>query len=62
VLGAESQRLRPGVLPVNSTHVFPESTEFFSCLDVNNMNGNPWGCHVVATLGFAVTARILISL
>lgn len=37
------------------------STDFLSCIDTNNTDmGNAWGCHVVLTLGFLLTAGMAI--
>jgi len=37
------------------------STEFFACIDTNDIAvGNPWGCHIVLTLGFIVVASMAI--
>jgi len=39
----------------------PGSTNFFSCVDTNDLtSGNPWGCHVVLTLGYVVTMAMAI--
>jgi len=37
------------------------SSDFFSCVDVSDVSqGNAWGCHVVLTLGFVMTAAMAI--
>lgn len=37
------------------------STDFFSCIDTSNLdNGNAWGCHVILTFGFVITAAMAI--
>merc|ERR1712072_53826 len=38
------------------------STDFFSCVDTQNtdVHGHPWGCHVVLSLGFVLTAAMAI--
>jgi hypothetical protein len=37
------------------------STDFFSCIDTNNVGtGNPWGCHVVLSLGYVLVAGMAI--
>ena len=37
------------------------STDFLSCIDTNDTDmGNAWGCHVVLTLGFLLTAGMAI--
>lgn len=37
------------------------STRWFSCVDINDLsNGNAWGCHLVLTAGFALSAVIAI--
>eukprot|EP01052_Picozoa_sp_SAG31_P063627 SAG31_NODE_22546_length_523_cov_0.853774_1_plen_121_part_10 len=48
----------------NSTgQVLPESTAFWSCINTGNLGeGNPWGCHVVITLGFIVTFLITVPM
>ena len=41
----------------------PGSADFFSCVDTSHLTqggGNGWGCHVVITLGFVVTAAMAI--
>jgi len=37
------------------------STDVFSCFDTSDVsNGNAWGCHVILSLGFIVTAAMAI--
>jgi len=47
---------------VNGTDFFlTGSTDFFSCIDTSDVsNGNAWGCHVVLTFGFILTAAMAI--
>jgi len=43
------------------THLVAGSTDIFSCVNTNDLaTGNAWGCHVVLTLGFVVTASLAI--
>eukprot|EP00039_Didymoeca_costata_P013080 m.193963 g.193963 ORF g.193963 m.193963 type:complete len:557 (+) comp15670_c0_seq5:103-1773(+) len=40
-----------------------QSTEFWSCIDVNSVSdGDAWGCHVVMTMGFITTLLITIPM
>lgn len=50
------------ILDVNGTAVpVPGSTRFFTCINTNNMtNGNAWGCHLVMSLGFVVSAGLTL--
>lgn len=42
-------------------HPVAGSTDFFSCIDTVDLdNGHPWGCHVVLSLGFVLTAAMAI--
>jgi len=46
-----------------SDDTFPESVHFFSCINSNDVsNGNPWGCHVVISLGFVVALLITVPM
>jgi len=37
------------------------SNNFFSCIDTTDIgNGNAWGCHIVCSLGFIITAAMAI--
>lgn len=39
----------------------PGSTDFFTCFNTNNLDGgNAWGCHVILSAGFIVTAAMAI--
>ena len=39
----------------------PASGDFFSCADTNDVGaGNPWGCHVVLSLGYALTMAMAL--
>eukprot|EP00038_Savillea_parva_P026770 m.56106 g.56106 ORF g.56106 m.56106 type:complete len:587 (-) comp7652_c0_seq2:173-1933(-) len=41
----------------------PHSTDAWSCLDLDQLQGNvpnPWGCHVVITAGFVITLGMAI--
>ena len=47
----------------------PESTAFWSCINtggapnfVASGTGNPWGCHVIVSLGFLVTLCITLPM
>lgn len=41
--------------------VVPESTDIFSCTDVNDVtNGSAWGCHVVLSVGFVVVLALTV--
>ena len=45
----------------------PESTELWTCMDSNSpadgsIAGNPWGCHVVVSLGFVVTFLVTLPM
>jgi len=43
------------------THNIAGSADFFSCLDTSDLSmGNPWGCHIVLTAGFVLTAAMAI--
>jgi len=42
-------------------HPLKASTEVFSCIDPSDLSaGNPWGCHVVITFGYLITAAFAI--
>jgi len=41
----------------------PESTKFWTCVDINNVSGNnPWGCHMVLSGGFLLCMLITIPM
>ena len=40
--------------------MLPRSKKFWSCVDVDDISGNdPWGCHMVLTLGFITALYVL---
>lgn len=53
--------------PLGKSHqgeiFLPESTKFWTCVDINNVNGrNPWGCHMVLSGGFLLCMLITIPM
>jgi len=47
--------------PAGMNHNVAGSTDIFSCINTNHLDaGNAWGCHVVLTAGFLVTAAMAI--
>jgi hypothetical protein len=37
--------------------------QVWSCVDTNNVDGgNPWGCHVVITMGYLVALAITVPM
>lgn len=58
-----------GSAGVGFTGALPQSTEFWSCIDTGGApqfvtvgQGDPWGCHVVVTMGFIVTFLITLPM
>lgn len=46
-----------GAAPHNLAH----STDFFSCIDLNNIDeGNAWGCHVVFSAGYLIVMAMAV--
>eukprot|EP00051_Salpingoeca_urceolata_P006736 m.89093 g.89093 ORF g.89093 m.89093 type:complete len:562 (+) comp14964_c0_seq2:148-1833(+) len=43
-------------------HTLPESTDVWSCIDVNNVDVNPWGCHIMLSIGFVLAAAITLPM
>jgi hypothetical protein len=42
-------------------HNLAHSADFFSCVDLTQVDaGNPWGCHVVLSLGYIIVAAMAI--
>lgn len=59
-----SRMLRPpeSAVVAETFSEIPGSSDFFSCVDVLRLEeGHPWGCHVVVSLGFALTAAVTIT-
>ena len=47
----------------NSSQLLPASVDFWSCVDIQDLNNdNGWGCHVVLTLGFILAALITVPM
>eukprot|EP01052_Picozoa_sp_SAG31_P007967 SAG31_NODE_391_length_16344_cov_15.753339_9_plen_664_part_00 len=40
----------------------PESSQFWSCANVNEFPPDPWGCHVIITAGFVVVLAMAIPM
>lgn len=50
-----------GVDSFDGSGTLSGSDEFFSCIDTSSLdNGNAWGCHVILSLGFVITAAMAI--
>ena len=57
-----AMNLSPFALHVNGTLV-DGSTSFWTCQDTNNIGlGNPWGCHLVLSMGFLVALAITVPM
>ena len=57
MIGAGGHRNHTGEI------LLPESTKFWTCVDINNVNeNNPWGCHMVLSGGFLLCMLITIPM
>eukprot|EP00049_Salpingoeca_infusionum_P013279 m.247901 g.247901 ORF g.247901 m.247901 type:complete len:614 (-) comp15402_c1_seq1:776-2617(-) len=55
--------ISPFALEYGNSTVMPESIAGWSCIDTNHVaSGNPWGCHLILSMGFLVALLITLPM